>query len=255
VRPFPLWTDLTAAIVNGLYPAGSVPTWQRESAQRQANSTSGALRLAEEYEAAFGRDALLIDTISDPDYVPGPLYSRLLNLPWADVLTTNYDTLLERGAFAISARKYDVVRTAADIPRAVRPRIVKLHGSFPATRPFVITEEDFRTYPRRYASLVNLAQQVVMEAVVCLLGFSGDDPDFLYWTGWVRDHLGDATPQIYLCGLDQQSPARRDLLRRRHVVPIDLSPRFPRELFASWDDRHAAAIEWFLCCGARPSRG
>ena len=72
----------------------------------------------------------------------------------------------------------------------MRPRIAKLHGSFPSNRPFIFTEEDYRTYPRRFAAFVNLVQQSMMENVFCLLGFSGDDPNFLYWTGWVRDHLG-----------------------------------------------------------------
>ena len=136
------------SLVDGLYPQGAGRDGQRERAFRQSGSTSGALRLAEEYEVAHGRDALdrhLLETIADDDYKPGSLHSRLLSLPWADVMTTNYDTLLERAALTLPNRRYDVVRTTADIPSSLRPRIVKLHGSFPATRPFVITEEDFRT--------------------------------------------------------------------------------------------------------------
>ena len=46
-----------------------------------------------------------------------------------------------------------------EIPLANRPRIVKLHGSFPASFPLVFTEEDYRTYPTKFAPFVNTVQQ------------------------------------------------------------------------------------------------
>jgi hypothetical protein len=212
--------------------------------------TSGTpLRLASEYEAAFMRaalDDLLLNSIADNGYRPGNLHRMLLSLPWADVFTTNYDTLLERTRPFIHDRKYDLVLDTPDIPVASRPRIVKLHGSFPSQRPFVITEEDFRTYPRRFSPLVNLVQQSVMENVFCLLGFSGDDPNFLNWTGWVRDHLGNHTQPIYLCGILNLSPFQRRLLEGRNVIPIDLSPLFPQSLWPDEAMRHTKALEWLL---------
>jgi hypothetical protein len=249
VAPFPTWNGLSGHLVEGLYTTHPGDHVAREAALTQAKSTSGALRLAEEFEAAFGRgalDMLLLTHIPDASYEPGSLHQLLLRLPWADVFTTNYDTLLERATVGLVNRKYEVVRTVAEIPNAARPRIVKLHGSFPSTRPFIITEEDFRTYPRRFASFVNLVQQSMMETCFCLLGFSGDDPNFLNWSGWVRDTLGASCPQIYLCGIFDLTPARKHLLHSRNVVPIDLSPMFPEAIWTDPGVRHARAIEWFL---------
>jgi hypothetical protein len=170
----------------------------------------------------------------------------LLDLQWVDVLTTNYDTLLERSAQELVGRRYSVIRTVGDIPLAMRPRITKLHGTFPGHRPFILTEEDFRTYPRDFAAFVNLAQQTFMENVICLLGFSGDDPNFLHWTGWVRDNLGDSAPWIYLCGLLDLNDSQRRLLYRRNVTPIDLTPLFPKDKFPDEDERQRLATEWLL---------
>ena len=53
--------------------------------------------LAHEVEAAFGRPLLnqmLRDAIPDLQHEPSPLHVTLLDLPWSDVFTTNYDTLL-----------------------------------------------------------------------------------------------------------------------------------------------------------------
>ena len=50
-------------------------------------------------KSAFGRqklDEMLLEAIPDNDFRPGRLHRLLLDLPWVDVLTTNYDTLLEQ---------------------------------------------------------------------------------------------------------------------------------------------------------------
>jgi hypothetical protein len=256
-RGFPSWRQLTERFVAELYPEPSTTQAERDEAARRTSSTSGAMRLADEYEAAHGRvalDQLLIDAIPDAEFDPGPLHRLLLSLPWADVFTTNYDTLLERAAQSVPHRRYNVVTSSEEIPTAVRPRIAKLHGSFPSVRPFVITEEDFRTYPRRAAAMVNLAQQAFVENTFCLIGFSGDDPNFLHWTGWARDTLGSGVHQIYLCGVLDLTPAQRKLLQDRHVMPIDLSPLFPAPRWTDRRERLAAALEWFLLAleAARP---
>jgi hypothetical protein len=254
---FPTWSQLARRFVADLYPEASTTSAERAAAQNRANSTSGAMRVAEEYEAAHGRaalDSLMLSAIPDADFEPGPLHRLLLSLPWADVFTTNYDTLLERAASSLPHRRYDVVTSPEEIPGAARPRIVKLHGSFPSIRPFVITEEDFRTYPRRAAALVNMAQQAFVESTFCLIGFSGDDPNFLAWSGWARDTLGSGMRRIYLCGLLGLTPPQRKMLQDRHVMPVDLSPLFPVDRWTDVAERHAMALEWFLLAleGERP---
>ena len=113
---------------------------------------------------------------------PSPLHSKLLTLPWRDMFTTNYDTLLERAHASVTLKHYDVVTKKEDRLYANQPRIVKLHGSFPSP-PFVATEEDDRRYPSGYAPFVNTVRQSPLENTLCLIGFSGGDPNFLQWTG------------------------------------------------------------------------
>jgi len=91
-------------------------------------------------------------------------------------------------------------------------------------RPFVITEEDYRRYPHDYAPFVNTVQQALLENSFCLIGFSGDDPNFLQWIGWIRDNLGkDKTQKIYLVGVFDLSSARLQLLAQRGIVVVDFS--------------------------------
>lgn len=247
VPRFPLWQELANTLFDALYPIGAIPDKEREKKKLETATVGESLKLASEYEALFGRTALdgcIIDAVPDNDYNPGKLHELLLSLPWSNVFTTNYDTLLERTR--ILERKYELILTASDIPGRSQPRIIKLHGSFPSHRPFIVTQEDYRTYPRKYAPFVNMVQQAIMENIFCLIGFSGEDPNFLHWTGWVRDNLGESMPPVYLCGLLNITPSQRKLLESRKVFPIDLSPLFPE---ADWPDReirHSKAIEWFL---------
>ena len=120
--------------------------------------------------------------------------------------------------------RYDVVTKKEDLLYANKPRIVKLHGNFPSP-PFVITEEDYRRYPSDHAPFVNTVRQSLLENTLCLIGFSGDDPNFLQWIGWIRDHIGKETaPKIYLVGVfNTLSEADRKLLDGRGIVVVDLS--------------------------------
>lgn len=245
-REFPLWHQVAQKLCSKLYPPHDES--RLKDALADASSTSGFLRLAQEYEIAFGRGSLhtfIKDAVPDLDYSPSNLHISLLELPWRDVLTTNWDTLLERTRISIPERSYSVVRTVEEISSTSSPRIIKLHGSLPAHTPFIFTEEDYRTYPRRFSPFVNTVQQAMMESVLILIGFSGDDPNFLQWSGWVRDNLGESSPKIYLSGWLNLSPHRRRMLEDRNVVPIDLA-KHPQA--SSWPDhlRHQYATEWII---------
>ena len=185
---------------------------------------------------------LLIRTKNpDSEHLPSALHTLLLQLPWKDVFTTNYDTLLERTE--VPGRAYQPVTTSDDLTTTFSPRIVKLHGSFPSQTPFIITEEDYRTYPNQFAPFVNTVQQALIENSLVLVGFSGDDPNFLQWIGWIRDQLGNHHAPIYLVGPLSLSNAQRTLLNRRGVTPIDLSPVFVG--FNPANGIHAASLDWF----------
>lgn len=228
----PLWSTFEKAMLARLYPG--------------AQGGSDPLKLAEEYKASFGAhalDSLIRNLVADEQWLPSELHSRLLGLPWADVLTTNWDTLLERTTLANPDRTYDVVRSVLDIPRTRSPRIVKLHGSLPSQLPFIFTAEDFRTYPRNFPAFINLAQQVLLENELCLIGFSGDDPNFLQWAGWVRDQLGSSARRIRLVGALNLSISQRQVLEQRNVTPIDLAP-LVRHLEPG--ESHEAAARMFL---------
>ena len=232
--PFPDWSELGDRFRQRL--TSSATSGQRKYMQVPA--------LAHEVEAAFGRAELnqvLRDAIPDLMHSPSSLHVKLLSLPWTDVLTTNYDTLLERACRSLVSRRYDIVVKPDDLGRSRQPRIVKLHGTLQVSDRLIVTDEDYRTYPHDFAPFVNTVRQALLEKTLCLIGFSGDDPNFLQWVGWIQDKLSSATsPKIYLIGVRPMSHSQRLVLEGRHIVPIDMSACF------GGDGNPNATLETFL---------
>ena len=221
-REFLDWKKLSDLFYDKLYEDGAGP----------GKMYASSLGLAEQVERLMGRPVLeeiLHQAVPDEDYIPSELFRKLMELPWRDVFTTNYDTLLERTADRITKRRYNVVVCKEDLAGSNdASRIVKLHGSFPSSRPFIITEEDYRTYPEKFAPMVNTVQQAFLENVFCMIGFSGEDPNFIKWTGWIRDHLSKSSAQkLYMITVSHLPEAQRTLFIERNIIAVDLEEIWP----------------------------
>ncbi|MDA3910479.1 MAG: SIR2 family protein [Bacteroidales bacterium] len=152
------WDGLSDKMYQDIY--GKNPA--KESDARYLST----LKLAYEYKLSKGEDVLndlLKREIPDTDFEPSELHKNILELPWVDVFTTNYDTLLERAAEDIYKIRYETVKKTDELINSTKPRIIKLHGSFPDTTPFIITEDDYRTYPKKFAPFVNTVQQSLLK--------------------------------------------------------------------------------------------
>ena len=213
---------------------------------------NSSLRLAQEVEITVGRPKLeniLKEAVPDEDYGPSEVYTKLMELPWRDVFTTNYDTLLERAADKVSKRRYNVVVNQEDLVNSNdAPRILKLHGSFPSQRPFIITEEDYRTYPIKFAAMVNTVQQALLENVFCMIGFSCEDPNFLSWIGWIHDNLGKSSSQkIYMISIEHISEAKQKLLFDKNII-VEYLDKILSSLLENKDfnDKNKIIVEFVL---------
>ena len=211
------WNGLAEDIYEQLYS-------KRPTANDLAFKTP--MRLASLLAANVGRsglDQIIKDSLPDDLISPGKLHYQLMSLRWHDVFTTNYDTLLERAAEQ-SGRYYKVVTSKEMLLYKTPPRIIKLHGSFPDKTPFLMTEEEFRTYPLVHPEFVNTVRQALVESIFCLVGFSGDDPNFTSWQAWLRDVIGDYANPTYLITFDENyDDSFKKLMMSRGIEVLNLA--------------------------------
>lgn len=222
----PLWGDLLDYFCELL---GMTEKIDEESNKKNLKYLN-ALLIAQDVANTYGRselDRIIQEKMKDELFEPAEAHKLLLQLPWNDIFTTNYDTLLERGCKQIDNRIYNVIYNEQDLvikSKLKIPRIIKLHGSFPSVRPFIITEEDYRTYPQLHALFVNTVQQSLIENTFCLIGFSSDDPNFLNWIGWIRDNLGiENSPRIYMITHNKPNEVLLKRLNSRRIDIVDIS--------------------------------
>ena len=162
------WAQLKADFLDKLYGDNDI---------EKHDDGNDVVKLASMVDAQFGHnelDNILESALPDNLATPGKLHEKLVKLPWKDILTTNYDTLLERAAQQ-TASSYTLVTNKETLLYKTSPRIIKLHGSFPNIHPYIMTQEDYRRYPIDHPEMVNTARQCFLESLVCLIGFSGED--------------------------------------------------------------------------------
>lgn len=222
----PSWSELIDTFCNKL----GIPD---DEDNRKYLST---LTIAQEVEDTYGRpflDHMIADAMNDDAYIPSDIHITFMSLPWTDVFTTNYDTLLERAAAQVTDTKYYPIYDKRDLLYSSgKHRIIKLHGSIPSHKPYIITEEDFRRYPYDNAPFVNTVQQSLLENTFCLVGFSGDDPNFLKWIGWIHDNLGiKNSPKIFLITKQAPSTAKIKNLNGKNIELVVLDDLIGDEEF------------------------
>jgi hypothetical protein len=106
------WRQLSDALMAELEPG------KQQSGTFSPAATS---QLAEQYSRVFSPshlEQLIKRCVPDDQVTPGPLHTALLTLPWSEVFTTNYDTLLERAADKLFEVSYFTVCSREDIPQS-----------------------------------------------------------------------------------------------------------------------------------------
>lgn len=96
---------------------------------------------------------------------------------------------------------YMLVDSAFKISLRKAKNIYKLHGNIRSDRSrkygfdcdprchYIITQEDYDSYREKHDAFVSLMRIALLQDYFCLIGFSGDDPNFLSWISWVKDIL------------------------------------------------------------------
>lgn len=184
-----------------------------------------ALKIADYFEAKYGRKALVdavMDAVRDHDHLPGPVHRRLVELNFKEIITTNFDTLIER-AFEEQHISPQVVASGADLVRRRRPpRVIKMNGCFRISpSQIVISGNDFLAYSSSHQLIEAFVTRCFVEGQVLFVGFSLEDPSFRAINENVLRTLGEDCPQAYSIQFGATKPQINHWYNRK-VQIIDL---------------------------------
>lgn len=189
--------------------------WRRQfAAEGVTQLPTDPLRLAQLYEQAFGRSELL-DTLElavpEIDLELGPAFRALASIPWGAIITTNYDSLLERAFENTQLSLHSIVRDPDMSRRRARADtlLVKMHGDFRHRDLVVITEDDYSEYRQSRPAIATKVDQLLVEHPVLFVGFSLDDPNVARILNWVRSTVGKL--QLPSVSIVHSTPSRPEL--------------------------------------------
>ncbi len=154
------------------------------------------LWLAELFQQRFSRQALIAtlrEAVPEEQLQYGAAHEALVAVPWEAAITTNYDRLVEKAldggqkTYRVAANDIDLTHVG-DRPGGLT--VLHAHGVLDRDDTLIVTLEDFRRFPSERPATLTKIRQLLLEHPLALVGFSGQDPNFVQWEGWLRDLVG-----------------------------------------------------------------
>lgn len=207
------WADVIDALANqravafvgaGASAAADLPNWQDllDTALAKAQAETGPNAEATKIRQVLDQGDLLLGAAllkrSFPGFQryvmeqlsqhsnPSSVHRAIARLSFSQVVTTNFDPLLELAYTPPITNRIDRSESEAILPPLQNNQFcfVKLHGNFSNPMRFVLTDADYRDVTYRSHSLRKCLEVLFLTKQVVFIGHSLRDPDLL---GWLSD--------------------------------------------------------------------
>lgn len=191
------------------------------------------LKVADYYETTFGRNALVdkvMEAVRDEQHVPGRVHQCLAQLNFREIITTNYDTLIERAFRSLYVTPQVIVEGHDLVRRRQPPRIIKMNGCFERNPSnIIVTGADFLAHSERDPLIEVFVTKSFVESQVLFIGFSLNDPAFRAINERVLHTLGKDCPVAFSLQIGAVATETKYWSSRK-VQVIDLKSGAPSEL-------------------------
>lgn len=134
---------------------------------------------------------------------PNLIHELILDLEPVQIITTNYDDLIERIA-NMKGMFFDVVAKDSDLPYSVNNKmIIKMHGDL-KNKNIVLKEDDYLSYFNNFQLIHNYIKSLISTHIVLFVGYSISDINVKYIFQWVKDILKKDFQQAYFIESDSE---------------------------------------------------
>lgn len=204
----PLWNDLCVEVSNRLGEESSGNPIKDLSNYCDKNKKWGLVNLL--------RDCLHIRTAR-----PGSAHIEFATLPFKQVVTTNFDFLLERAYEATNRSYLPVVDEdmLAFSPAVGEIKLIKMHGDLHHPSLLVVTEDDYDGFSINRERMSMVIANLLISNTILFIGYSIDDPDFRQIWNLVKKYFGEFRRPAYALVVDP-TKSKIDEYTRRGVTKI-----------------------------------
>jgi hypothetical protein len=147
----------------------------------------------------YGQDRMTLEeavrqALADRGFEFSDAHLALKDLPWAAVLSTNYDALLARlldEQPVYEEQDYDRLALASDR----QPCLFQIHGTL--DRPHTLTRENYRLWPEKHPRAFRHLEDIILNRTVLFVGYSLSDPHLDSVLATVRETTKGREKRLY----------------------------------------------------------
>jgi HEAT repeat protein len=180
-RRLPLWQELAQGVAQACH--------EDPALYRDVLDLFDAIALGQERGTL---ERAVRELLDDREFELSPAHRALARLPWAAVLSTNYDGLLVRALGENPVWDEDGYDRLGD---RERPRLFQLHGTL--ERQHTLTREDYRRWPEKHARAYRHLEGMLLNGTVLFVGYSLSDPHLDALLATVRQITAGREKRLY----------------------------------------------------------
>lgn len=121
---------------------------------------------------------------------PNEIHDLIMSLNPANILTTNYDTLIEQSAIKFG-KNYSIINSNKNVSDAkTNNYIIKVHGDF--SSEFVLKEQDYLDYEKNFILIDNIVKTIFATNLVIFIGYGLNDYNIKLILNWVKNVQSDS---------------------------------------------------------------
>ena len=231
----PSWRSLIEELITLAKEKANLSSKRINNLRSLLSKESKFLLLAEELREVLPNEInkYIIERFEDSNIKPTNTHLKLMRLPYRFLITTNYDSLLEK-AF-VQVKKEDYTSFTYEDPASInyaihtgKEFILKAHGDAKkAPQNIIFTEKDYRKILYRERGYQSILEVIFSTFNVLFLGVSFNDPEINLLLGYIHNIFHGGAPEHYAL-MKSDDVTEVELDRWRKDFKINVIPYSPK---------------------------
>lgn len=194
---------LTIFVGSGVSKSSNLPLWsdliQMIKSELSINDNeTDYLKIAQLYYLSCGETVYYqkIKEFFPENIEPSIIQKLIFDLKPANIITTNWDILLEKTA-RDNGYIYDVISKDEHLVQSeLENHIIKMHGDF-RDNNIVFKEDDYINYQKKFPLIENYVKSILSTNTILFLGYSYSDINLKQISKWIQNN-SQAMPPMFL---------------------------------------------------------